>query len=51
VGSVRDGELNTCKRRIGAFIQSHAPAEKRLASQRATLAAVQGAKQETVAQL
>ena len=37
--------------RIEAFLQGRVPAEKRLASQRATLAAAQSAKQETVAQL
>lgn len=37
--------------RIEAFIQSRAPAEKRLESQRAALAAAQSAKQETLAQL
>jgi hypothetical protein len=37
--------------RIEAFIQSRAPAEKRLESQRTILAAAQSAKQETVAQL
>ena len=39
------------QRRIEAFVQSREPAEKRLASQRAALAAAQSAKQETVAQL
>jgi len=39
------------EKRIEAFIQSRAPAEKRLVSQRATLAATQSAKQETLAQL
>lgn len=39
------------ERRIEAFVQSRAPAEKRLESQRAILAAAQSAKQETVAQL
>ena len=37
--------------RIEAFVQSRAPAEKRLESQRAALAAAQTAKQETLAQL
>lgn len=37
--------------RIEAFIQSREPAEKRLASQQATLAAAQKAKQETLALL
>jgi hypothetical protein len=37
--------------RIAAFIQSREPAEKRLASQQAALAAAQNAKQETVTQL
>jgi hypothetical protein len=39
------------EKRIEAFVQSREPAEKRLESQRAALAAAQGAKQETVAQL
>jgi len=39
------------QRRIEAFVQSREPAEKRLESQRAILAAAQKAKQETVAQL
>ena len=39
------------QKRIEAFVQSRAPAEKRLASQRAALAAAQSAKQETVTQL
>jgi hypothetical protein len=39
------------ERRIEAFVQSRAPAEKRLESQRAALAAAQSAKQETVTQL
>lgn len=39
------------QRRIEAFVQSREPAEKRLESQRAALAAAQSAKQETVAQL
>ncbi|HEX9838273.1 MAG TPA: hypothetical protein VGA72_02950 [Anaerolineales bacterium] len=39
------------QKRIEAFIQSRKPAEKRLESQRAALAAAQSAKQETVAQL
>jgi hypothetical protein len=37
--------------RIEAFIQSRAPAERRLESQRAALASAQSAKQETVTQL
>jgi hypothetical protein len=37
--------------RIEAFVQSRAPAEKRLESQRTALAAAQSAKQEVVAQL
>jgi len=37
--------------RLEAFIQNRAPAEKRLESQRAALAAAQSAKQETLAQL
>ena len=39
------------QKRIEAFIQSREPAEKRLESQRAILAAAQNARQETVAQL
>jgi hypothetical protein len=39
------------QKRIEAFVQSRAPAEKRLVSQRATLAAAQSAQQETLAQL
>jgi len=39
------------QKRIEAFVQSREPAEKRLASQRAALAAAQSAKQETVTQL
>jgi len=39
------------QKRIEAFVQRRAPAEKRLESQRAALAAAQSAKQETVAQL
>jgi hypothetical protein len=39
------------EKRIEAFVQSRAPAEKRLESQRAILAAAQSAKQEIVAQL
>jgi hypothetical protein len=39
------------QKRIAAFVQSREPAEQRLASQRAALAAAQNAKQETVAQL
>ncbi len=39
------------QRRIEAFVQSRVPAEKRLVSQRAALAAAQSAKQETVTQL
>jgi hypothetical protein len=39
------------QKRIEAFIQSRAPAEKRLVSQRAALAAAQSALKETVAQL
>lgn len=39
------------QQRIEAHLQSRAPAENRLASQRAALAAAQSAKQETVAQL
>jgi hypothetical protein len=39
------------QKRIEAFVQSRAPAEKRLASQRAALAVAQSAKQETVTQL
>jgi hypothetical protein len=39
------------EKRLEAFIQSREPAEKRLESQRAALATVQKAKQETVAQL
>lgn len=39
------------QKRIEAFVQSREPAEKRLVSQRTTLAAAQSAKQETVAQL
>lgn len=39
------------QKRIEAFIQSRAPAEKRLESQRTALAAAQSAKQEIVAQL
>jgi len=39
------------QKRIEAFVQSRAPAEKRLESQRAALAAAESAKQETVAQL
>jgi len=39
------------QRRIEAFVQSREPAEKRLESQRAALAAAQSAKQETLAQL
>ena len=39
------------QKRIEAFVQSRAPAEKRLESQRAALAAAQSAKQETVALL
>lgn len=39
------------QKRIEAFVQSRRPAEKRLASQQAVLAAAQKAKQETVAQL
>lgn len=38
-------------KRIEAFVQSREPAEKRLVSQRAALAAAQSAKQEIVAQL
>ncbi len=38
-------------KRIEAFVQGRAPAEKRLASQRAALAAAQTAQQETLAQL
>lgn len=37
--------------RIEAFVQSRAPAEKRLVSQRAALAAAQSAQQDTLAQL
>ena len=44
----RTGLLQT---RIEAFIQSRAPAEERLESQRAALTAAQNAKQETVTQL
>ena len=39
------------QKRIEAFLQSREPAEKRLVSQRAALAAAQSAQQETVAQL
>jgi hypothetical protein len=39
------------EKRIEAFVQSREPAEKRLESQRAILAAAQSAKQETVVQL
>jgi len=39
------------QKRIAAFIQSREPAEKRLASQRAALAAAQSAQQETITQL
>ena len=39
------------QKRLEAFVQSREPAEKRLESQRAALAAAQKAKQETVAQL
>lgn len=39
------------QKRIEAFIQSREPAERRLTSQQAILAAAQSAKQETVAQL
>jgi hypothetical protein len=39
------------QRRIEAFVQSREPAEKRLVSQQAALAAAQSAKQETVALL
>jgi hypothetical protein len=39
------------EKRIEAFVQSREPAEKRLVSQRAALAAAQSAKQETVTQL
>src|SRR5512139_3624588 len=39
------------QKRIEAFVQGRAPAEKRLESQQAILAAAQSAKQETVAQL
>ncbi|MFL7869052.1 MAG: hypothetical protein AB8I58_09505 [Anaerolineales bacterium] len=39
------------QKRIEAFVESREPAEKRLVSQRAALAAVQSAKQEVIAQL
>ena len=39
------------QQRIAAFVQSRAPAEKRLGSQRAALAAAQSAQQATLAQL
>ena len=39
------------QRRIEAFVQSREPAEKRLESQRAALAAAQSARQETMTQL
>jgi hypothetical protein len=39
------------EKRIEAFVQSREPAEKRLESQRAILAAAQSAKQETVVQM
>ena len=39
------------QKRIEAFVQSREPAEKRLVSQRANLAAAQSAKQEAIAQL